>query len=237
MQLQKISCRFSNLCIVAASGPSLTAEVARACAGHPVVAVNDAYLLFPEADVLYAADGSWWEHHNGCPDFKGERWSSHGNAQRNDKRAIADRFGLNVVKGIEGEGFCLDPDAIHYGDNSGFQADNLAGHMLGWRGRIVMVGFDMRIVEGRRHFFGEHPRGLRSTDKGYADWPKLFAKAAKSLPPDIEIVNCTPGSALTCFPMMDLAAALQLQTIEGADAGQSERCARAATQDVSVPGG
>jgi hypothetical protein len=27
--------------------------------------------------------------------------------------------------------------------------------------RIVLVGYDMREVDGRRHFFGSHPRPLR----------------------------------------------------------------------------
>jgi hypothetical protein len=54
-------------CIVAATGPSFTAEVAEACRGYPTIAVNDAYRLFPWADILYASDGAW---------FAGERWSS-----------------------------------------------------------------------------------------------------------------------------------------------------------------
>lgn len=174
-----------------------------------MIAVNDAYRLFPFAPMLYSCDERWWDYHAGCRGFGGERWSSQGDKTRNDKRACAQRHGLNLIRGCDGDGFSLDPSLIHYGDNSGFQAVNMAGHALGWRGRVVLVGFDMRMIDGKRHFFGEHPEGLRRTTAGYKRWPKHFEAAAKVLPAGIEIVNCTPGSALTCFRSMSLADALR----------------------------
>jgi len=194
--------------VVAAPGPSLTPEIAQACRHLPVIAVNDAARLLPEADVLYACDPSWWMYHAGCPEFAGEKWSSHGNAAHDNKLATADRFGINLIQGADRPGFSFDPARIHYGDNSGFQAINLAIHRLGGTGRVVLIGFDMRIVAGRRHFFGEHPSALRSTGPGYAMWCRKFDQAARMLPSGLEIINCTPGSALRCFPMMDLADAL-----------------------------
>lgn len=194
--------------VVAASGPSLTADTANWCSGLPVVAVNDAYRLFPHARALYACDEEWWRAHDGCAGFRGEKWSSHGDAGFNDKRNAAARYGLRIVQGRDESGFSFDPSVIHYGDNSGFQAVNLAGHKIGWRGRLVLVGFDMRRTSGRGHFFGEHPAALRTTRSGYSRWVERFAAAARTLPASIEIVNCTPHSALTCFKMMDIADAL-----------------------------
>lgn len=210
--LQKIRPRWSDVCVVAASGPSLNEATARACSGFPVLAVNDAWRLFPSAEVLYACDGSWWDVHGGVPAFNGERWSSQGDRAHNDKRVVAERYGLQLVRGRDEEGFSTDPDVIHYGDNSGFQGVNLALHFMGWRGRVVLVGFDMRMVDGSRHFFGEHPQGLRQTGPGYSIWPQKFARAAALLPAGIEIVNATPGSALTCFPMMKLEEAIDAVT-------------------------
>lgn len=195
---------WNGFCVVAASGPSLTANVAAACAGRPVVAVNDAYRLFPDAAVLYACDAAWWDVHDGCPAFPGEKWSSHGNRERNDKRRAAERYGLKLVSGRDGAGFSTDPALIHYGDNSGFQAVNLAAHKLAWRGTIALVGFDLRRVAGRGHFFGEHPPALRTTKNGFAAWKKQFDAAAKLLPDTLKIVNCTPQSALSAFPKQDL---------------------------------
>lgn len=190
--------------VVAASGPSLTPEVAKAVRGHPVIAVNDAYRLLPFADVLYACDSTWWLTHKGVPGFAGERWSSHGVAGRvrhNDKSEIGPRFRLNLIEGQDGEGFSTDPSFIHYGSNSGFQAVNMA--ILWGATRIILVGFDMQGT----HFFGAHPRGLRNTTK-YDNFIRAFKKAATRLPAGVEILNATPGSALRCFPMVSLDDAL-----------------------------
>jgi hypothetical protein len=207
---QKINPRWANqTVIVAASGPSLTKEVAAACEGQKAVVVNDAYRLMSLASVLYACDGEWWKAHGGCPDFPGERWSSHtvgGNGRHNNKLSAADAYRLNLVEGRDGEGFSLDPEFIHYGSNSGFQAVNLA--ILFGATRIILVGFDMRVVDGKRHFFGDHAAPLRNTPD-YKPFIQAFERAAKKLPKHIQIINCTPQSALTCFPMKDLDAAVR----------------------------
>ena len=192
--------------VVAGSGPSLTPEVAAACAGLPVIAVNDAYRLLPGAMALYACDADWWRVHDGCPDFAGEKWSSHTvdrNGRDNDKiqNRVAERYGLRLVEGRDGEGFSFEPNVIHYGSNSGFQAVNLA-LQFGAR-RVVLVGFDMRLVDGARHFFGDHPAPLRNGGS-YTNFIRAFRGAAATLPANVEIVNATPGSALKCFPMMAL---------------------------------
>jgi hypothetical protein len=172
--------------------------------------VNDAYRLFPDARVLYACDAQWWNAHRGCPDFSGEKWSSHGIAGRvrhNDKLDVARKYGLNLVAGKDGEGFSFDPEVIHYGSNSGFQAINLA--ILMGATRIVLVGFNLGHVDGKKHFFGDHPRGLRNTHS-YSNFLRAFNRAAKLLPLHIQILNATPNSALTCFPRISLDDALSL---------------------------
>lgn len=210
MTTRTIDCdpSWRGFCIVAAPGPSLTPAVAEACKGYPTVAVNDACRLFPDADILYACDAEWWHVHCGAPKFSGERWSSQGDRLRDDKREAAAAYDIKLIRGTDQPGFSYRPDLIHYGNNSGYQATNIAGHKIGWNGTIVLVGFDMRRVKGRSHFFGEHPSTLRTTRTGYDKWPKLFAEAAHGLPQTVRIVNCTPDSALTCFPMVELADAL-----------------------------
>lgn len=208
MLLERAECRWGGPCIVAAPGPSLTPEVADICtnSGARILAVNDAYRLLPGADVLYACDGAWWEVRGGCSDFKGERWTSHSLSPKNDKTAIADQFGLRVIAGAENVGFSRDPAHIHYGNNSGFQAVNLA--LLWGADPVILAGFDMREIGGRRHFFGEHEAPLRR-GSNFAKWIANFAKAAEMLwHPRPTIINATPGSALKCFPMMSLTDAL-----------------------------
>lgn len=200
--LSRIEPRWPGRCIVAAPGPSLTPEVAETCRGERVVAVSDAYRLLPEADVLYACAADWWLAREGCPGFAGEKWSSHGLDPANDKIAVAERYGLSLVAGEHRPGFSTDPSCIHYGSNSGFQAVNLA--ILWGCTPIVLVGFDMRAVNGRDHFFGSHEPPLRTGDAPFGLFIAAFEEAAKMLPPGLRILNATPGSALTCFEMVDL---------------------------------
>lgn len=202
MDLDTITPRWAE-CIVAATGPSLTPEVAERCKGLPAIAVNDAYRLLPFAEILYACDAKWWDVHHGCPDFRGEKWSSHSKGT-NDKTAAAARWGLRLVRGAHEDGFSMNPSVIHYGSNSGFQAINLA--LLMGAKRVLLVGFDMRTT-AQRHFFGHHPAPLNNAMRFETLLPH-FCKAARRLPPGVEIVNCTPRSALDCFPMMNLEEAL-----------------------------
>ena len=185
--------------------PSLTPEVVqkarmtRWLERWRVIAINDAYKVMPWADALYAVDNHWWEKHEGCAGFAGEKWSTH-DVESNDKRVLAKRYGLSVVAGRSGDEFSFDPSLIRYGSNSGFQAINLA-LLFGCR-QIVLIGFDMRYVEGKSHFFGDHQGLPQIKDESYRGFVRHFERAKRLLPRDVSIINATPGSALTCFPMM-----------------------------------
>lgn len=179
-----------------------------------VIAVQDAYRVLPYADVLYGCDPHWWRVHKNCEGFHGEKWTTHHKDWTNNKldpdtelkEPLADLFGLNVVAGDHGDTFSSDPAKIHYGSNSGFQAINLA-ILFGCK-RIVLVGYDMRYVDGKAHFFGEHPRGIglqkQIEDAQYRGFVEHYRRAVSSVPKDVSIINATPGSALNCFPMMSL---------------------------------
>jgi hypothetical protein len=179
--------------------------------GLPTIAVSDAYKLLPFADLIYSCDARWWSHHNGCPDFPGEKWSSHGNKGQNDKIATAEKFGLNLVAGEDGERFSFDPDVIRYGGNSGFQAVNLA--LLFGATRLILIGFDMH----GSHFFGKHPAPLRNTNS-FDNFIYCFTRAAKHLPAHVEILNATPKSALRCFKKANLDDVIESACFERDDA-------------------
>lgn len=193
-------------CIVAATGPSLTEDVAEECRrAHAagvvkVIAVNDACRLMPWADAMYACDRAWWKHHQGTA-FPGPKWSSH-HKDGNDKLDVAAEFGINLVAGRVAKGFSVDPALIHYGMNSGFQAVNLA--ILFGAATIVLVGFNMQHVDGKKHFFGDHPGKLQRGAK-YERFAIPFEQAAKNMPAGVTILNATPKSALKCFPIVRLA--------------------------------
>jgi len=208
LKCETVSSRWTS-CIVAAPGPGLTPDVATKVrkSGLPTIVVQDAWRLLPAAEVLYGCDGAWWQLYKGVPEFRGEKWSTHSLNESlvDDKSTEARAYGLKLVRGESAPGFSLDPRTIHYGDNSGFQALNLA--ILFGCTKIVLVGFDMRRIDGRAHFFGEHPQSLnRGTD--YGRFVRFFERAAGTLPARISILNATPQSALTCFPIMSLEEAI-----------------------------
>ncbi len=207
---RKISSVWADPCVVVASGPSLTPEIAhrirmaRWSDQWRVIVVNDAYRLLPHADILYACDWGWWRHHAGAKDFSGERWTCHSNSQSfiDDKSLVAHEFDVNLVEARDGKDFSHS-DCIHYGrpqPSSGFQAVNLA--LLMGSPLVVLVGFDGHAKNGK-HFFGDHPPHLnRGTDEGY----RQFARA---YPPDSRILNATPGSTIEAYERVDLAEVLR----------------------------
>jgi hypothetical protein len=168
----------------------------------------------PWAPILYGCDSKWWKFHRGVPGYAGEKWTAHSPHNGNDKQNIAGPYNLNLVAGKPGASFSVDPGYLCYGgdgsaktgSNSGFQAAGLA--ILFGAARVVLVGFDMRHHGGLHHFFGNHPTSLHNPSN-YSRFIGSFTRASEKMPPGVTIINATPGSALTCFPMMPLGEALK----------------------------
>lgn len=198
MKGQPVRRIWSGRAFVLASGPSLTqSDVDAVRSKGRVIAVNDCWRLAPWADVLYACDQKFWDEHCGVPAFAGQKWTQ---CELSEKR-----WGLNRVSGLDRPGLSFDPEWIHYGANSGYQALNLAV-LLGVT-QIVLLGFDMQAADGKRHWFGDHPEGMNNpTEDSFARWCAAFDTIPASIKgTEIEIINCSRDTALTCFPRADLA--------------------------------
>lgn len=89
------------------------------------------------------------------------------------------------------------------GGNSGFQAVNLAAQT--GAGRIALVGFDMHLSAGI-HWHGRHPPGMNNPTRQVVDgWRRgLDAAATKLAALGIDVVNCSPHSALQAYRPMSL---------------------------------
>ena len=167
-----------------ATGASLTVDqiaiVRRA--GWRMLAISDAVYLAPDADLLFSHDGKWWHWHK--PAFSGLRVCGQGSVTLPDILVL--RPGHS--------GVVLEDDPGHLaGTSSGHQAINLA-YLLG-AARIVLLGYDMH----GGHFFGDHPAML-ATPARFGDWILEMGRMAVALADrGIEVVNCSPGSALECF--------------------------------------
>lgn len=187
---------------VIATGPSLTEEAVEKvrASGLHTIGVNDAYRRAPFLDVLYFADSKWYDwHKEALKAFPGDLltiWAS-GNRVEDPR--------VHIIRNAGGGGLSLKPDALCTGSNSGYQALNLA--VLAGPARIALLGFDAkRAADGKKHFFGEHPD---KTEPPYAAMKQTFPSTLPVLKKlGISVVNCTPGSALTCFPIVPLESVL-----------------------------
>lgn len=180
--------------VILGGGPSLTLADVEAVRGRArVIAVNDAYRLAPWADVLYACDAKWWTWHNGVPTFAGLKFALEAPA--------GDWLGVEVLRNTGYSGLETARDGLKTGRNSGYQAINLAVHL--GAARIVLLGFDMGLdVDGRSHWFGEHPEPMASP---YDQMIELFRTLPEPLKAaGVEIVNCSRRTRLDAFRIADL---------------------------------
>lgn len=185
-----------------ASGPSLTQATVDKMRGHRSIVINSSCRLAPWADVLYFTDSSWYEQRREVvANWPGMVVSMSKTA----KIELPDR--VKRVKGEGDPGFPFEAfppvgaSVIRQGRSSGHTAVSLALAM--GAATIVLVGYDMRPVDGLEHHHSEYtgPRDLdiyREFAVGFAGW-----KAA-ALKRGVEILNATPGSAIPEFPMVDL---------------------------------
>lgn len=185
-------------CMILAGGPSLRGFNTYCLAGLRVIAINESYRLCPWADVLYWADTKWWDR------------------RKADVAAVFQgRYIMTVAEKVDGtvkqlrntgvEGFDPDPGALRTGANSGYQAIHLAAH-FGAK-RIVLLGYDMRIVGPLTHWHeghpGQQPHSLQAT-LTQTFLPKFQGLVDPLAERGIEVINATPGSALKCWPQRSL---------------------------------
>jgi len=175
--------------------------------------MNHVWRDFPTLDVFLSCNPEYydtqWER--GLKDIPAEKWTW--------DRDTAQRYRIRFIEGKWADGFSSDPRFIHYGHSSGFQLPQIAYH-AGFR-RLLLCGYDMKFApdyDGRnrrigstpRHYFGEydddklkHWPSVKIRDGVFVELIEQFEKV-KRLNPDVEIINCSPGSALTCFPFGNL---------------------------------
>lgn len=194
------------------TGPSLTPEQVEAARrkGLTLYACNNAIQLAPDAELLYSVNLHWWDHYWGeVRDLPCEKWTTNITA--------ASRYDLNWIAEKNAPGLSTDKSCIHHGHGSGYSLVSMA-YKMGAE-RIVLLGYDLKYApdyDGRahhigsspRHFFGEYPASMQH-------WPSVWVQDgvhmellelyrsihAQGL---VEVINCTPDSAIDCFPRVDI---------------------------------
>lgn len=163
-----------KICLLA-PGPSMSQELADSLRNERCIAIGNCYQLAPWADALCAQDHAWWRVHTDALKFAGRKFSA------------------NNIDGVEQ----VHSDYVGRQSSSGVLALEVARRMN--PSEIELHGFDNR----GSHYFGPHPAPLRNTtpDRFRVFEHQLSALGREMQKAGIRIFNCTPGSALKCFPM------------------------------------
>lgn len=184
---------------VCASGPSMNAEDANKLANLPVVAVNSTIELLPRAWVLFASDTVWWRK---CEHL----W----------RKFIGLKFCIEQPPANLNQAFCLPsqpgerlrPNMITKGGSGGCCAIQVAYHM--GASRIYLLGFDMQITNGQKHWHPDHPMG-NPTDHVLPIWAERTDRiCADIINAGVPVVNLTRQTSLT-VPRGDIDAILDQQ--------------------------
>lgn len=189
--------------VVIASGPSLTLDqvrrigIARQEDRARVIAIKDQIYTAWWADWLHGCDPMWWQVHI-------QSVQNFGGIKTTLAETLPDAWGVGVVHNTGKDGFDPDPTCCRTGGNSGYQAAHMAMHAIEENGRIVTVGLDMKKAsDGRRHSFKTHDY-QRETHYEVTMLPSFETILPALQERRIEWVNCSPGSAVTCFPNVPL---------------------------------
>lgn len=208
-----------NTALLIATGPSIndvTYEkiIWAVKRGIYVITINNAYQKFNFTHIHVACNDNWWRYYLGndplLKNLTCFKWTRY--------KDIAEKYGIYYINSIEKTGLSRDPSLVHINNGSGPMAINIAT-LSGFK-KIILLGHDMKFDEnynGRkkevgstpRHFFGEYPKEMQHwpsvkiglSEPGVLDG--LIEKYQLMIPDledlGVEVVNCTPGSALKCF--------------------------------------
>lgn len=177
-------------------GPSINNIDLERLKGERVIAVNNAYMSgrAPWAPVMYFMDWNWYNWHKKAL----ARWPGL-------KVTVCDKCknegGIRVLKWRHRLGLDEDPRFITRGTCAGYSATSLAAKL--GASKIILLGFDMRIVDGEHNYHNEHKRDVLP-----GIYVNNFIRPFQSLVEPakewgIEIINATPDSHLPYFPIVD----------------------------------
>lgn len=191
-----------DTCLIVGSGPSLDKKQVYYAVGKgcPIIAVNSSFIDDPAGDpkpwfhpdIVYGADERWWIKYHKL--VRGEGW---GNDCDWSRRLKINIVGVRAPFGNAYRGLAKEPYVVNAGGNSGYQAINLAYHFGATT--ILLDGFDFQFTGGKKHIFGDHPKGWANCTY-IENWPGKMNELAKDLVEEgVKVINCSRETALTCF--------------------------------------
>jgi hypothetical protein len=188
--------------------------------GFELYGCNRTFIDIPDLSVLYAVNTAFWDYYwnyENPSDEIHEQLRVHPCQKWTTNSAMAAKYGLYHFFERAGQGLCTDPKTIHHGHGAGYSLLGIA-HKLGAT-RIILLGYDLKYAadyDGKakkigstpRHYFDEYPAEMQH-------WPSVQVKDGvhvellelyKSIKDQglVEVINCSPDSALECFERMPI---------------------------------
>jgi hypothetical protein len=204
-------------CFILAGGPSLRGFDADVLRGHGrVITINDSWRLAPWASVFYFCDEHWWQYQmaknlRSISTVPASPVCFHEMIYRGfwvtSSPAFQGHPQVHYLRLTGQLGLETAPLGLRHGSNSTYQAMNLAVHYD--VRRIVLLGVDMRAINGRTHWHDEiRPDGFESVirDSMLPCFDSLVEPLAKI---GVEVINATPESGLKCWPFQSLESLLE----------------------------
>lgn len=187
--------------VIVASGPSTELVDLSLLKGKKVIAVAHGYRAVPDADVLLIGGHAFYLSNN-LSDYKGPLIVAAQRLSRvtqPDPRLVfmyrQDKFGISD-----------DPGALSGSESSVMLAINYAAH----RGvsKVILLGCDGKPAESGRRRIGLAKKDTHDAIERYQEQERAMETQIQPLADrGIEIVNCSPGTALTIYPVESLSRA------------------------------
>ncbi|MBX9757215.1 MAG: hypothetical protein K2Y29_00450 [Beijerinckiaceae bacterium] len=162
-----------------------------------MIAVNDAMLHAPWADVVFSIDTVWLRRRQAAlMQFAGEKVMAVPAAPRS--MFIPPLPGVRYLRRVSAVGLSVDPGAIASGFNSGYGALGMA--IMRGASEVFLLGYDMN---GPGHFHRGYDWFCRFGVRQYPTWAAMFSRLAERSG-ETRVINCNPASAIRCFPFASI---------------------------------
>ena len=182
-------------CYILGGGPSLLKADLNIVRKKRTIATNNAYQLAPWAEILFFMDDKWFhEHAVGLSKYHGIKVTIAPKFQHTKGVKWLERGSKTMLSTI--------PTMVHNGNNSGYAAVNIAFHL--GVSRIILVGFDMRVVDSKHNYHDQHKRKMLDNiyDKEYI--PNFGTIKEPLEKQGVSVYNTCLDSGLKCFPFVSL---------------------------------
>jgi hypothetical protein len=189
---------------VIGGGPSIQDQDTSLLKGKHVVVINSALSYFPDALAIYWADQSWADNNLDLLNNHAAKFRFHSKFYVNPKYMLQDRLGPGgcvILKrtGERGIDSCIDNVR---GNNSGAHVLNLLYNCD--VKKIVLLGYDMKMTNGKSHFHKGYDIPMRPHIYTNSFIPSIESMAEFFVRKKIEVINTSMISELKCFKKQKL---------------------------------